>query len=99
VLATLEREHNKYLDNQPIWNQYIVCTYTLGSQPVNRRLVGLPVDSKFAHKWTFELFNNFTYGIQHVPKQIPAMDKILCKSQIIFKIVQRTKEQYNRKNT
>ena len=57
-LSTLERQHNKYLANLPMWDQYIVWTYTLGSQPVNRRLLGAPVDPKFSQRWTFELFNN-----------------------------------------
>jgi hypothetical protein len=65
-LATLERQHNKYLANLPIWDQYIVWTYTLGSQPVNRRLVGAPVEPKFSHKWAYEFFNNFKYGARNV---------------------------------
>lgn len=65
-LATLEREHNKYLANQPIWNQYVVWMYTLGSQPVNRRLTGIPTNEVMSQKWTFELFNNFKYGLDKI---------------------------------
>lgn len=69
-LATLERQHNKYLANLPIWYQYIVWVYTLGSQPVNRRLVPRsgPVDKRMSQKWTYELFKNFIYGLKNIGK-------------------------------
>jgi len=65
-LATLEREHNKYIANLSIWDQYIVWTYTLGSQAVNRRLVGLPFDRRLSQKWAYELFSNFSYGLNEI---------------------------------
>jgi hypothetical protein len=81
ALATLERDQNKYLANLPIWGQFVVFTYTLGSQAVNRRLTGLPLigpdtsrgrpgplagGENLGQKWTFELFQNFTYGLDNL---------------------------------
>jgi|ERR1700761_1212537 len=68
ALATLERQHNKYLSNLPIFDQYTVWTYTLGSQPVNRRLVGMPVSPKSSQEWTYHLFGNFTYGLNNISR-------------------------------
>lgn len=65
-LAILEQQHNKYLANLPVWDRYIVWTYTLGSQPINRRLVGAPVSQKVSRQWAFSFFSNFIYGEQNI---------------------------------
>jgi hypothetical protein len=73
ALAKLELQHTKYLSNLSIWDQYIVFVYTLGSQPVNRRLVGVPVTPKLANRWTFELFKNYQYGIKNIGRPFKKM--------------------------
>ena len=75
ALATLEARSNKYLANLPVWYQYIVWTYTLGSQAVNRRLVGIPLKPKGENEWTLRLFEFFDYGIENIGKNFKRFTK------------------------
>lgn len=87
ALSTLENQHNRYLANLPFWDQYIVWTYTLGSQPVNRRLVGAPVDPKFSQKWTFEFFNNFTkYNTRAISPLFKKWDRFFKNPKLYWKL-------------
>lgn len=65
-LGRLELDSNKYLANLPIWDQYVVWTYTLGSQAVNRKLVGFPLKPSLENEWTLRLFTYFIYGIYNL---------------------------------
>jgi signal peptidase I len=93
ALATLEREHNKYLANQPLWNQYVVWTYTLGSQPVNRRLVGFPVLPIFSQRWSYEFFNNFTYGLNEVGEMFKKYINLFANPNLYLKLTNQQKDE------
>jgi hypothetical protein len=58
-LAFLELQDNKYIANLPLWDQYVIWTYTLGSQAVNRRLAGIPFSKDLSQKWAYDLFFNW----------------------------------------
>ena len=92
ALATLELQHNKYLANLPIWYSYLVWTYTLGSQPVNRRLVGVPVSPKSSQDWTYQLFNNFMYGVENVGKTFKKYTKYFKDANLYKNLPDKQKE-------
>lgn len=57
-LSDLLRSHARYLSNLPIWDQYLVWRYTLGSGAITKKLVtGKPDENDVG--WTYYFFNSY----------------------------------------
>ena len=62
ALSDLLRSHNRYQANLPLWDQYLIWRYTLGSGAVTRRLVGVSsVENDIL--WTYYFFKS--YNVKH----------------------------------
>lgn len=68
ALSDLLLQHMKYQANLPLWDQYLIWRYTLGSGAVTRHLVG--VDSaKNDIYWTYYFFKSYNvkdYGLGNI---------------------------------
>lgn len=61
VLA-LVAEHTKYLVNLPLWKQYVVWRYTMGSATLNNYLLGRLNDAN-PQLWTLYFFSYYNYKL------------------------------------
>lgn len=67
ALSNLMLEHTKYITNLPIFFQFIIWRYTLGSGQVNAELVGFP-DPEKQVIWVYQFFKYYlNYPLNQIP--------------------------------
>lgn len=64
-LSALILEHSKYVLNLPLFDQFILWRYTLGSGTLSTFLIGLPIQDT-AKYWIFLFFKYYKYSVSKI---------------------------------
>lgn len=67
-ISDLIREHSKYQFNLPVFDQFLIWCYTLGSASVNKRLLNI-LTAPNEIRWAYSFFENYNvrqYGLREI---------------------------------
>ncbi len=72
AILDLQRAHTRYLSILPLFDQYIVWRYTIGSGAINAYLIFgsiLPTNATNAIYWVYQFFDYYNYDIREIRAQ------------------------------
>lgn len=89
-LSDLSLLHTKYISDLPLFYQYVVWRYTIGSGQVNINLIfnGDIPDKQRARIWVYQFFKYFNYSTKYIPDSMKPIfpPKFVKNPRLVIKV-------------